>query len=707
MNTAISLPARTAVVSVIFLVLFASKISVAQEPSDVVRVNTQMVQTDVLVLNKAGEFVDGLRPEQFQLRVNNRLRTISSLDRVTSGIRSQEERMAAARGQATNSSSHPDRGRTILFYLDDYHLSVNSINRTRVLLKDFVEHQTNRNDQVALITATGQLGFLEQFASDPAVIQRGIERLGHRSFSTADAERTPMSETEATAINNEDRRVLDYYVDQLLKETGQRPRGVSTPASKSRAEAESVVRSRARSIIDQSTTLSVATLAGLERLIRMTAGLPWRKNVFFISDGFVMHEPTNPGLDLQRIANAAAQAATVIYAVDAEGLITATPDTSRKMTFNIGRLTNINNASIEQSQEPLQTLAVDSGGKAILNTNDPIKDLDRALNESSNYYLLSWRPDEKDVDHGFESMQISVVGRPDLLVRMRHGYSIYPLPPETSVAKKPSAKKKNEETESPLVAALRGLAPRLDLPVSLSAGYSDVGDRTAMITATIEVPLESLSANSQSTDSTQLELMGASIDERGRAVGTFTQSLTVKTSEIKAAQSRRVLYSHQFKLPAGLYQIRVAAQEKDSTRLGTATEWIEVPDLSLKNFFLSSLFVGEIDKSALETGKLSVNASHRFSAGSRLGFFLTIYNASRGNAADLVLQVQVFRDQQPVVTIPLVKVDAQMASDPARISYGEDLPLTDLPAGDYLLSVTVIDRIAKTFAQQRIPFVIF
>src|SRR5688500_20264082 len=34
---------------------------------DVVRVNTELVQTDVTVLDKRGHFVEGVRPEEFEL----------------------------------------------------------------------------------------------------------------------------------------------------------------------------------------------------------------------------------------------------------------------------------------------------------------------------------------------------------------------------------------------------------------------------------------------------------------------------------------------------------------------------------------------------------------------------------------------------------------------------------------------------------------
>ena len=60
------------------------------EQDDVIRVNTELVQTDVMVFDKKGQFVDGLKAEQFALKVDDKPQTISFLDRVTSGKASAE-----------------------------------------------------------------------------------------------------------------------------------------------------------------------------------------------------------------------------------------------------------------------------------------------------------------------------------------------------------------------------------------------------------------------------------------------------------------------------------------------------------------------------------------------------------------------------------------------------------------------------------------
>src|SRR5262245_32413498 len=66
------------------------------EGQDVIKFDTSLVQTDVMVFDKQGKFVDGLKPEQFQLKINNTPREISFFEAVKSGgFSSQREEQTA------------------------------------------------------------------------------------------------------------------------------------------------------------------------------------------------------------------------------------------------------------------------------------------------------------------------------------------------------------------------------------------------------------------------------------------------------------------------------------------------------------------------------------------------------------------------------------------------------------------------------------
>src|SRR6266550_3633430 len=73
-----------------------------QKPDEVVRVSTDLVQSDFMVFDKQGNFVDGLKRDQFVLKVEGKPRPISFFDRIAAGSRNEEAQLAAARGNPTN-----------------------------------------------------------------------------------------------------------------------------------------------------------------------------------------------------------------------------------------------------------------------------------------------------------------------------------------------------------------------------------------------------------------------------------------------------------------------------------------------------------------------------------------------------------------------------------------------------------------------------
>jgi hypothetical protein len=99
--------------------------------------------------------------------------------------------------------------------------------------------------------------------------------------------------------------------------------------------------------------------------------------------------------------------------------------------------------------------------------------------------------------------------------------------------------------------------------------------------------------------------------------------------------------------------------------------------------------------------------SHNFSSNGYLRFVVFVYNAALAPAdskPDLAVQVQVVRDGQPVVTTASRKVSIEDIPDLKRIPYAAEVSLGSLPAGQYLLQVTVVDRVAKTSASQQTHF---
>ena len=127
---------------------------------------------------------------------------------------------------------------------------------------------------------------------------------------------------------------------------------------------------------------------------------------------------------MRNITNAAAKSGVVIYSMDTRGLVASLHDASSERPFDpFGRLLFTAQRELNATQDSLNALAADTGGKAVFNTNDLRKGLSPALKETSTYYLLAWKPDAESQKQGrFRNLEVKLVNRPDLTVRVRKGF---------------------------------------------------------------------------------------------------------------------------------------------------------------------------------------------------------------------------------------------------------------------------------------------
>src|SRR6185503_13662253 len=151
--------------SAIVILVALGFVVVQGQQTEVIRTNVELVQTAITVLDKKGHFVEGLQRDQFELIVDGKPRPVAFFERVAAG--SPRELEIAALNSAENKPTKAPAttriaGRTIVFFVDDLHLSPDSMNRTRMMLQHFLDREMSSKDNVAILTASGQVGFLEQ-----------------------------------------------------------------------------------------------------------------------------------------------------------------------------------------------------------------------------------------------------------------------------------------------------------------------------------------------------------------------------------------------------------------------------------------------------------------------------------------------------------------------------------------------------------------
>jgi VWFA-related protein len=691
-----------------------------QKPADeVVRVYTELVQTDVMVLDKQGKFVDGLKKEDFELRIDGKPRPIQAFEKITAGS-DEESQLAAARGATTVNPKRPvplDRGRIVFFYLDDFHMDLTGVVMARKVINNFIDKQMGQNDQAAVASATGQIGFLQQLTNDRMVLRLALERLTPHSYSVRDGDRPPMGEYEALLIDRNDLAVLNFFVSETMR---QNP-GIN------RETAGAIVRGRAQATLAQANRFTYNTLSGLETLVKAARNLPGRKIVFFLSGGFLIENRRGDSISRMRdIANAAAKSGVVIYSMDTRGLVAPYADASRDAPFDpSGQLEMATHSELSASQDGMHALAVDTGGKALFNTNDLTQGLAPAIKETSQYYLLAWKPDAEKQGR-FRNLEVKLVGRPDLIVRVRKGF--YDVDPSATTAAANANKKPEQPQEQVKTAAAKLRAsilsayPERGLPILLSVDYYDVIDKGPTLSTAIQMPGEFLLFGEQPDGKIQavIDVSGAYFDEKGVTKGSFLERIVTTAPSLEAAQNYHSDITFTYpaaKLAPGLYQVRVAARDEKSGRIGSAHAWIQIPDLAKKQLAMSTLLLGERTQPTLTNvsdnevpSPVALSASHRFKRESTLRFLLFAYNAVLSpvdQKPDVAIQVQIIRDDQPVLTTSLRKIATDGLPDLMRLPYAAEIPLNTLLPGRYVLQVSVIDRIAKQSTTRQTHFDIY
>jgi VWFA-related protein len=717
---------------------------------DVLRINTSLVQTDVIVLDKQGRSVKGLSKEQFELLVDGQPQEISFFESVETGSLRESAQLAAARGtggapnaaQPAFALARPSAGRSFIFYVDDLHLTPEGVQRARDLLNNFVSGM-GEDDQALVISPSGQVGFLQQLTDNRAALKLAVSRLKYQAQAAPlTTGRRQMTVYEALAIDRNQRNVIDYKAKEYIDDMGltrapsdtpsalprssapgqvDAPRVTGTDQNNRQLTAEMAIKAEARVIMQHANDVSDGVLGSLEFVARGAGTLPGRKLFFFISDGFVLDpRGAHSAERLQRVIDTAARSGVAIYTVDTKGLsvgnVTASQDVFSDIAIGSSPgaplnasadASSISFANDSASKEILRTLAADTGGRAILNRNDLESGVNNILKETEAYYVLAWRP-RATVDSGkpkFTTLKVGLKGRPDLRVLSRGGFYTAPPAPIASDTKPVVAKDSKgaplKPSEAELRAAISSAFPRRQLGVSAYTSYSNESGDAYKIVTFADLSNYQVAPGAGGKAAGDVDFYVTLLNSEGKAVTSVGQKVNIAES---SQQPFRVAATLPNLLPPGLYQVRVAARDAQSGRVGSSFQWLDIPKFKPGELALSNPLLAEITGKAGETPALSVE--RRFSRKSDMLIQMFIYNAGAAGALDVAVTMQVLQGGKQLIAAPPQPIQTAGVADPTRLPYGAQIPLAGFPPGRYTLKLTVNDRSAKANASQQINFTV-
>jgi VWFA-related protein len=699
--------ARLSLLSLAVLILGAGLAALAQEspkqtappqaktPDAVIKVSVKLVQVDATVTDEKGHPVRDLTAKDFEILQDGKAEIITNFSYVNPPANALPAARSGLPAGAPNKLRFEDVHRTVALVVDDIGLSFEDTAQIREALRHYVNHELQEGDLVAIVRTSSGMSALSQFTGDRRLLNAAIDKLRFNLIGGG-----PLGAFAPVDSHNAN-----------FPQGGNSPGGANIGGRNGAGQF---------GVFDQQIEYRQNFIAGSLGAVRYVVDglrpLPGRKVLVLFSENaqtLFRRDPNDRVQDaLQRLIDAANRSAVVIYGIDPGGLryngLVAADDTSMD---NPARLTSIplRRSGHEFSErEGLVTLAQATGGLFFGNSNRLDDDLRHALEDSAGYYLIGYKPEkgtflEKTGRPDFHSLRVRVL-RPGLKVRSRSGF----FGVEDG--------EKEPDTGTPHEMMLRSLMSPFssgDIHVRLTALFNMDAKEGPVLNSMLYIDPHELhfATDPDGVRRAAFEAMAATFDENGVAVDTSAKEFVLQAKDdgqYDGLMKSGVVYVLQQpgKKP-GPYQMRVAVRDVNTGLLGSATEFIEVPNLHRGRLTLSSIMLkngagvtGGAEPDALASGRAPANtpAVRTFRPGDSILYLYQILNAhpDAGKGPAVEAQVRLFRDGQPVFSGKAAPPVTDETSAPDRLVCGGALRLgQEMKPGDYVLQIAVTDEGGK------------
>ena len=678
-------------------VSFGQDSSPRQKPSegDVVRITTNLVQVDAVITDKNGKLVTDLKPEELQLSEDNRPQKITHFSYISAGTTTAPPSSKPVVRDNKMLGVPPDRlrpedvRRTIALVVDDLGLSFQSTHFVRRALTQFVDQQMQAGDLVAIIRTSSGMGALQQFTSDRHQLYAAIDHIkwypGGRSEVGAFA-----------AIGPPTPGKLGAQVDAKSKELEE----------------------------FRSDVFSVGTLGAISYVVRGLSDLPGRKSVLLISDGFKIsdRDPLSrtssndrTSQRLQQLIDQTSRASVVIHTINASGLqaltslraedamANASDSSGARTPDHVEQLLRDRGNDALDLQSGLDFLADETGGMKIRNSNDLAGGIKKILDEKG-YYLIGYRPDQTTFHlrtgrHTFHHLSLKVLRSGNFNVRMRNGF-YGALSDDTS---KPGSATAREQILHALISPFGSAG----VPIRLTSLFTNDAKTGSFMRSLLHVDGSALTFSDEPDDwhQAQFDVVAVTFGEDGNIIDEVSR---VDQLRVRGEAYQRVLkagFVYMVTVPIkkpGAYQLRVALRDPASERVGSSSQFVDVPDMKKRRLELSGILLGnQAQSNQTDLGNIdpaNSAAVRQFRQRDTLRYSFVIYNPHLDPATgqpQLQTQVRVFRDGQPVFTGKVQRFTLSNPPDISRLSAASAIQLgADMSPGEYVLQVIVTDLLA-------------
>jgi VWFA-related protein len=461
-------------------------------------------------------------------------------------------------------------------------------------------------------------------------------------------------------------------------------------------------------------------LSALEDAARKLSIFPEKKALVYFSSGISKTGVENQS-QIKATVNAAVRANVSFYPVDARGLVALPPggDASTASPRGTGMITGTKQAGIRASfqdtQETLVTLASDTGGKAMLDTNDLSMGIRQAQEDIGSYYIIGYYSKNEAADGKFRRIKVNLLDK-NISAKLDYRTGYY--------AGKQFKNFNSSDKERQLEEALTLGDPVSELPLALEVDYFRVAKERYSVPISVKIPGSAVGLTKKGAKQTvDFDFIGQVRDASGKLVGGVRDNITVKLNDTDAEKiGRRYLqYDSVLTLAPGTYALRFLARENLTGKMGTFETQFTIPDLSAaKSLRVSSVVlsnqkepvssaVGSADSNKrllaahplVENGQKTVPSITRVFRGDQtLYVYGEIYDAAMDpdrKVPDIQANFALLLGGQTAYTSRPLRLNKLSTSRPGVAQFTFQVPLAKLPAGQYISQVNVIDETGRKF----------
>ena len=631
----------------------------AQQP--VFKSGVDLIAVDVAVVDKNGNPVAGVKPEQFEVTVDGKPRRVVSAEFLQFTSRDKPSSIDAVPETApeplysSNAEAAPaaSRGRLIYIAVDQASFKPLAARGVMEAARKFID-RLQPDDRVGLVAFP--LPFVTVGASrDHSLARAATAKIigSAQPFRTGGIDKN-VSLAEAIDIHANDSLTLERV---LARECSY----ARTAADRTMCEQD--VRNTAMSIGRNAEMQAMQSLHGIEAVIRGLAQIRERKTLVLISAGLPVADRS--GVDLQlhpdvvaigRLA-AAANLNLFVLHVDS-GFLDAFSVEERTMSDTLSRDLGIMSTGLE-------TVAGASGGSLARVVAGADFAFDRVLRETAASYLVGVEPADSDRDGKPHRINVKV-RVPGAEVRSRKEFVM------------PKADAKPATIDEALAAAFRAERLETGLPIRIAThnlvavsggGYrvvvsADIGENIAGPVA--------------------MRFLYAFVESSGRTLPPIAQKATLEPRP--GGPPGTISYTAENNLRPGPYTLRFVAVDA-SGRVGSIDHVFSVGLKKGDNVRLSDLLLFTPRERATDDLHLVTDGRVRSAA---VDAYLEVAPAEKtANVTGVTFGIGDRPDSQPLVSARATPAHPEKL---AHWAAAARLDLTLLPPGDYVLTGTVFDE---------------